>query len=317
MRFNDLFARLIIALGIMVVAADQVGGNAGVVVCIDLAVFQPPRGLEDFVQGPVGVGFKRAEQQFIARFVIIGRFTAFHLIFCAVGQCPAEVVRLDFIVPIAGFAAKILADPREQPAGRVVLDNIGTDTGRNTVVLVIRRGDAVQRFTVCIVGFTTDHIADIGFRHQIALIRTIEEHFGGEFFSRFGCDRPNGGSLFLHTVGQIQPLVRKNGDLVSIFLYPFVQHFQCHFWFKSKVDAFVILFADPLVKFVGQAPDHTGVANIGVAQATGSQSADTIRIRLNHRNRFPHFGCLNGRDNTGGIPTINHNVVHIPFPIFA
>ena len=92
-----LLARGVVGVGIVVVPADVVGREGAVVVRVGLAVGHPQR-----VPGHAVVArLEVAQQQFVARLVVVGRLRPGAAVLRHVGHAQAEAVRLHALVAAA------------------------------------------------------------------------------------------------------------------------------------------------------------------------------------------------------------------------
>ena len=119
----DAGAGGIVALGVVVVHADVVGGEGEVVVRVGLAI-----GHEDRVPGQAVIaGLEVAQQQLVLLLVVAGRLGQGPAVLGPVGGAEAEVVRLHAAVALAVDARRAGVDARQQAAGRVARLDVRID----------------------------------------------------------------------------------------------------------------------------------------------------------------------------------------------
>ena len=179
-----------VAAGILVVHADEIGGETAVVVDVGLAVRHPDR-VPKFAELRFLPGgnerFKVARQQFECGGMVICRRGNRQAVFRVGGQAQPVVVGLNTIIAVAGHAAVPRLDERQEAAARLASFDPRID--RNDELMLGRFGpDAVERFAELRVGFASQHVMDSGGSHEIPFVGCVDEHLRAENPSAFGGD---------------------------------------------------------------------------------------------------------------------------------
>src|SRR3954447_25597876 len=95
---DDLVARRVVGFGVVVVAADIVGGERAIVVRIGLAIGHP-----EWVPGCAFVAsFEVAKEQFVPRFVVVVWLLPVTAILCDIGCAEAITICLHESIATAG-----------------------------------------------------------------------------------------------------------------------------------------------------------------------------------------------------------------------
>jgi hypothetical protein len=242
-----------------------------------------------------------------------------------VRQANAVVVGLHALVALAVDARRIGAHAWQQAAGRIAGDHVRRNFGRELMRVGGGGLDAVQRLAVLGVGFTAHRVRDAGRRHQVALVRRIDEHAARVPGTAQGGDRRDAGAGFFDAAFAIEPLVTPNVERVALdqrledffgdvrLEYPhavgvLVVVAVRSFGLLDPACVVVVGLFDPRVEASAQAADHRVVAGVGPAQAL-SREPTQKRLGTHQDHALLHLLRLHRGDHAGRSAAVDHQIV--------
>ncbi|MFM1944434.1 MAG: hypothetical protein RI897_3416 [Verrucomicrobiota bacterium] len=166
--------------GVVIIGADEIRGEASVIVDVGFVV-RHPDGVPEFGEGRGLAGsdesFEVAGQQFVLGGVVIGGGGKGEAVSRVGGEAESVVVGLEPVVALARGAAVAFLDEWEQAAGGVSWGVVGI-YGYVELMVFGLGADTVQRFVMEAIGFTADDEADPGCCEEVAFVGGIDEHAG-------------------------------------------------------------------------------------------------------------------------------------------
>ena len=174
--FDDGGAGGVVAIGVVVVHPDVIGGESAVVVGIGLAVGHVLVVAPDVAPSLLDV----AEVEFVAEGVVAFGFGEGNAVGGVVGEAHAEAVGLDAVVAGAFGAGVAALDAREESAFGIAGDEEGVDVVEELVGAGVVGLDAVEGFSVFGIGFAPDGVCDAGLGHEVTFVGGIDEYFSAE-----------------------------------------------------------------------------------------------------------------------------------------
>jgi len=206
----DAVAGGVVGLGVGIVFADEVGGEAGVVIGVGLAVRHVGRVEREDFQASLEV----AEKELVVARIVTGGLGKWDAVGGGVGEAEAEIVGLDLGIGGAFDAGAGGGDAGEEAAGGIAGHDVGGDTGEKLVGLGLLGLDAVEGFAELGVGLAADAVGDARFGHKVALVGGVYEHFGADDAAGLEVDRGETGADLFDGTGEIEALAAEDGELV-------------------------------------------------------------------------------------------------------
>ncbi len=319
------FARCVVAIGVGVVLADEVGGDGEVVVRVGLAVGHHVHRPGDSLVA----GLEVAQQQFIEHRIVVGRFGPLAAVRRHVGRDDAQVVGLHSVVGRALLARPLGVDARQQAARPVARANEGIDWLDELVRACVLRLDAVQRFVVLGIRLAANRVRDAGLGHQIAFVRGVDEHLAAKGPAALHRDRDDSRAVLVHSVLEVQSLAFGHahlglGEHVAEDPFRRVRLKRPHGIFAGRLSGAAVLVArlifpsfgpsvvlsDAAIELARDAADHRLVADVGRAEAAGREPAD-VPARLDEHDRLAHAPRLHRRGDAPGRAAVDDDVERI------
>jgi hypothetical protein len=313
----DAVAGGVVGFGVGIIFADEVGGEAGVVVGVGLAVRHVGRVERKDFQ----TGLEVAEEELVIARVVAGGLGERDAVGGSVGETEAEIVGLDLGVGGAFGAGTGGGDAGQEAAGGIAGDDVGRDAGKELMRLGLPGLDAVEGFAELGVGLAADAVGDAGLGHEIALVGGVDEHFGADDAAGFEADRGQAGAGFLDGAGEIEALAAEDGEVV-------LAHEVLEDFFRDVrlegphgglagvggglADAAIradrlagpglgarVVLGDALVELAGEAADGAFVADVGLAEAAAAEAAEA-GVGADENDGVAETGGLDGGHDAAG-----------------
>ena len=320
---ENALAGRVVAVGVVVVLADIVGGDREVVVGVGLAVRHENR----IPRIPRIARIAVPQQQFVLQRVVVLRLLPRGSILRHVGRAHAEAIRLHLAVARAVDARSARLHTGQQTAGRVARFDVRINRFAELVMDGVFHLHAVERFAVDLVGLATDVIRNAGFRHHVAFVRAVDEDLAAKCATAFHGDGIDPCAGFLHAVLQVEPFVQNDlnlllGQHLAENLLGDVRLERPHFLAVPALPTATVLAAflpfpggvvgvvagDAAIKLARQPADGRLVPNIRRPQPPRRQPANVL-TGFDENHGFPHIRSLHRRRHPSGGAAVDDDVI--------
>ena len=266
-------------------------------------------------------------EQFVAQGIITLRLGIGHAILRHVRQAEPEVVRLHPRIarPLLARTARLHA--RQQAAGGIAWHSIGIDVPQELMLRGVGRLHAVERLAVDGVAFPPDMVGHPGRRHQVALVRRVDEHGALEDAPADHRDRADRRPLEPDAGRAVEALAAHHGHarLAEHVLVDRLRHVRLEaeqrilaglheaivFALLPRPRGRVLVMAPHApVEFPRQTADDALVAGVRHAEPAAREPAE-MAPWLDDHDAAPHPGRLDAGDHARARPAVNDHVIDV------